>query len=107
MKQQSGRGPSGVGVSANPHGCSLWGGGAASIFAVLLAGCASAPPAPVEALVPVYVSCVTAVPPRPDYEFGKLTLAASDGEKILALARDWPRGRKYEGELEAVIEGCR
>lgn len=25
---------------------------------------------------------------------------------ILALARDWARGRKYEGELEAVVAGC-
>ena len=74
---------------------------------VLLTGCASAPPATVEVRVPVLVSCVTTVPARPDYEFGKLTLAASEGEKVLALARDWPRARKYEGELEAVIAGCR
>jgi len=25
---------------------------------------------------------------------------------VLALARDWPRARKYEGELEAVVAGC-
>ncbi|MET3135277.1 hypothetical protein AAKU55_005585 [Oxalobacteraceae bacterium GrIS 1.11] len=76
------------------------------LLAVLLAGCAGAPPAIQEVKVPVFVPCVLSVPSRPDFEFGKLTLAASDGEKILALARDWPRGRKYEGELEAVIEGC-
>ena len=30
-----------------------------------------------------------------------------DGEIVLALARNWARGRKYEGELEVVIAGCR
>ncbi|MET3134601.1 hypothetical protein AAKU55_004901 [Oxalobacteraceae bacterium GrIS 1.11] len=75
------------------------------IFPVFLAGCAAAPVAPPVA-VPVYLPCVKSVPVRPAYEFGKLTVAAGDGEKILALARDYPRGRKYEGELEAVIEGC-
>jgi hypothetical protein len=77
------------------------------LLAVLLAGCASAPPATVEVKVPVYVPCVTAAPARPKFEFATLTPAASDGDKVLALTRDWPRGRKYEGELEAVIEGCR
>ena len=76
------------------------------LWAVLLGGCAGAPPVIQEVKVPVSVPCVLSVPSRPDFEFGKLTLVASDGEKILALARDWPRGRKYEGELEAVIEGC-
>lgn len=77
------------------------------LMAALLSGCASAPPAAQEVEVPVHVSCVAAVPVRPDYEFVKLTPAAPDGEKVLALARDWPRARKYEGALEAVIEGCR
>ena len=29
-----------------------------------------------------------------------------DGEIVLALEQDWPLGRKYEVELEAVIAGC-
>lgn len=77
------------------------------LLVALLGGCAGAPPATVEVKVPVYVSCVTSVPARPEYEFARLTPVASDGEKVLALARDWPRGRKYEGDLEAVIDGCR
>jgi hypothetical protein len=28
------------------------------------------------------------------------------GEILRALARDWPRGRKYKLELKAVIVGC-
>lgn len=73
---------------------------------LLLAGCGTAPPSTVEVRVPVYAPCVTALPARPAFEFDKLPAAASDGAKVLALAVDWPRGRKYEGELEAVIAGC-
>ena len=72
----------------------------------LLTGCNTAPPAPVRVEVPVIVPCVGAVPPRPDYEFDKLPATATDGEIILALARDWSRGRPYERSLEAIIAGC-
>jgi hypothetical protein len=78
------------------------------IFAVLLAGCAGTPrPATQIVEVPVFTPCVKTVPARPDYEFAKLSLDAADGEKVLALARDWPRAMKYGGDLEAVIAGCR
>ena len=76
-------------------------------MAGLLAGCSTAPPAPVRVEVPVMVPCIGEVPSRPAYEFDKLPATANDGEVILALARDWLRGRGYEGELEAVIAGCR
>ena len=79
---------------------------AISAMAVLLAGCGSAPPAPQRVEMPVFTPCVNVVPQRPAYEFDQLTPAATDGEIVLALARDWPRGRRYEGELEAVIAGC-
>lgn len=78
----------------------------AILSAALLAGCGTAPPATVEVLVPVHMPCVASAPARPDYEFEKLSLDASDGAKVLALAADWPRGRKYEFELEAAIAGC-
>ena len=73
---------------------------------LVLTGCASAPPAPLIVKIPIFAHCVTVRPQRPAYEFDKLTSMAADGEKVLALARDWPRGRKYEAELEAVIAGC-
>lgn len=79
---------------------------ASSACAALLAGCGVAPPVTQEVDIAVFTPCVKNVPQRPDYEFGKLSLDASDGEKVLALARDWPRGRKYEGELEVVVAGC-
>ncbi|MGV7210511.1 hypothetical protein ACLB1G_21970 [Oxalobacteraceae bacterium A2-2] len=74
--------------------------------ALLLTGCATRPPQPVEVKVPVAVPCVTAAPGRPVYEFDRLPATASDGEKVLALARDWLRGRKYEAALEAALAGC-
>jgi len=72
----------------------------------LSAGCTSTPPAPQRVEVPVFTPCVKEVPQRPTYEFDMLPSTATDGEIVLALARDWPRGRKYEVELEAVIAGC-
>jgi hypothetical protein len=89
-----------------PHGCSLLTGLLAVILSMVVVGCAGAPPATQIVEVPVYRPCVGAVPVRPDYEFGKLSLDATAGDKVLALARDWPRARKYEGEIEAVLAGC-
>jgi hypothetical protein len=74
---------------------------------LLLAGCGSAPLAPQLVEIPVFTPCVKSMPQRPVYEFDQLTPAATDGEVVLALARDWPRGRKYEVELEVIIAGCR
>ncbi|WP_332861427.1 hypothetical protein [Janthinobacterium svalbardensis] len=78
------------------------------ILTVLLAGGASAPLAPQLVEVPVFTPCVKVVPQPPAYEFDKLPSTATDGEIVLALAlaRDWPRGRKYEVELEALVAGC-
>lgn len=72
----------------------------------VLVGCGIVPPAPQIVNVPVYISCVTEVPLKPEYEFGKMSLTDSEGNKVLALARNWPRGRAYEGKLEAVVAGC-
>ncbi|PLY41144.1 hypothetical protein CSZ94_17085 [Janthinobacterium sp. ROICE36] len=76
------------------------------MLVLLLAGCGSAPLAPQRVEVPVFTPCVKAVPKRPVYEFDQLAPVATDGEIVLALARDWLQGRKYEGELEVVIAGC-
>ena len=77
------------------------------ILVLLLTGCGSAPPAPQLVEVPVFTPCVNVVPQRPNYEFDRLAPGVTNGEMILALARDWPRSKKYEGELEAVIDGCK
>ena len=77
------------------------------MLVLVLAGCGSAPLAPQLVEIPVFTPCVMSMPQRPAYEFDQLTPVATDGEIVLALARDWPRGREYEGELEAVVAGCR
>lgn len=77
------------------------------LIAVLLAGCASVPqPATQTVEVPVYVPCIAERPQRPAFEFDRLPADASDGRKILALARDWVRAREYELKLQAVVAGC-
>ena len=76
------------------------------MLVLALAGCGSAPPALQRVEVPVFTPCVKEVPKRPTYEFDQLTSVVTDGEIVLALARDWPLGRKYEVELEAAISGC-
>jgi len=80
-----------------------------TIFSVVvsLACCASTPLVLVRVEMPVRVPAVGEVPPRPAYEFDKLPATATDGEIILALARDWLRGRSYQQKLEANIESCR
>jgi hypothetical protein len=82
----------------------------AALLAAALGGCASAPtPVTQRVEVPVPVPCVNAdaVPVKPVYQFDKLPATASDGAQVIALANDWLVGRKYEGQLEAVIAGCR
>ncbi|MDX8121563.1 hypothetical protein SKZ59_07270 [Janthinobacterium sp. GMG2] len=73
---------------------------------LLLSGCGTILPASVHIEVPVMVPCVGEVPLRPAYEFDKLAPDMTDGEIVLALARDWPRGRKYEEELVSIVAGC-
>jgi hypothetical protein len=76
------------------------------LLVFLLAGCGSAPPALQRVEVPVFTPCLKTVPQRPVYEFDQLAPSATDGEIVLALARDWSRGRKYEGDLEVVLAHC-
>ena len=75
------------------------------LLILLLAGCATKPPT-VEVKVPVYVSCVKEKPARPAFAFPVLADDASEGEKVLAMARDTLLHFKYEAQLEAVIAGC-
>ena len=95
-----------VDSTANPHGCSVLPGLLMAILCMLAQGCGSAPPATQIVNVPTYAPCVKDVPTAPVYEFDKLPPDAPDGAKVLALARDWPRGRTYEGRLEAALAGC-
>ncbi|MDM5176565.1 hypothetical protein PO883_05065 [Massilia sp. DJPM01] len=75
------------------------------LVALLLTACA-APPVVPPVKVPVYGSCVKVPLARPAFATKSLLPDASDGEILLALARDHLVHFKYEGELEAVIAGC-
>lgn len=75
------------------------------VLFLLLAGCASKPITQ-EVKIPVYVPCLLAMPIKPTFEAQTLGPGASDGEKVLALARDTPLHFKYEGLLEAALAGC-
>jgi hypothetical protein len=77
-----------------------------AVFLLGLGGCATAPVTQ-KVDVPVYVDCVKEVPTRPDYLTTHLTAQSTDGEKLVALAKDWAYSRIYEASLEAVVEGCR
>lgn len=70
------------------------------------AGCATTAPPTQRIDVPVYVPCVKKQVEKPEFEFDKLSVGSGDGQKILALARDWVRGRKYEADLRAALGGC-
>ncbi|MRW85421.1 hypothetical protein GJ698_15150 [Pseudoduganella sp. FT26W] len=75
--------------------------------AVVLTGCSSTPALTTQTVeVPVAVPCVNAMPTRPVYEFDQLPATASDGDKVLALVRDWVRYRKYAVQLEASLISC-
>ena len=76
------------------------------VFVLLVSGCGAAPPVVQEVKVPVYRPCVTANPPQPTFATRTLAPGSSNGEKILAVARDLPVHLKYEAQLEAVIAGC-
>ncbi|MFB9242349.1 hypothetical protein IV454_16445 [Massilia antarctica] len=76
------------------------------LAALLLITACGAVPVVQEVKVPVYRSCVTAQPAKPEFAVSTLAPDASDGETVLALARDLPVHLKYEAQLEAVIAGC-
>ncbi|CUI07890.1 hypothetical protein [Massilia antarctica] len=82
----------------------LW--ACALLVVLLLAACAGPAPVVQEAKIPVYRACVAGTPERPTFAVRGLVPDASDGEKVLALARDLPLHLKYEAQLEATIAGC-
>ncbi|MBZ2208459.1 hypothetical protein [Massilia soli] len=75
------------------------------LLVLLLAGCATKPVTQ-EVKIPVYTKCILAMPIKPAFEALTLGPGASNGEKVLAIARDTPLHFKYEGLLEAALAGC-
>ena len=75
------------------------------LLILLLIGCATKP-ATVEVKIPVHTPCIKLVPVRPAFISLMLPGDASEGEKVLAIARDTLLHFTYEGQLEAAIAGC-
>ncbi len=75
------------------------------MICLFLSACATSPVVQ-KVDVPVLVKCVKSKPIRPDYETRHLDKDATSGQKVIALSRDWIQSRKYEGQLEAVVQGC-
>ncbi|CUI05279.1 hypothetical protein [Massilia antarctica] len=71
-----------------------------------LAGCGTGTQAIRTVRVPVRSPCIGALPARPLFATQTLMPDASDGEKVLAIARDLPLHLKYEGVLEAALAAC-
>lgn len=71
-----------------------------------LIGCGTAAPAIRTVRVPVRSPCVGTLPSRPLFAIHTLMPDASDGEKVLAIARDLPVHLKYERALEAALAAC-
>lgn len=76
------------------------------LLLVPLVGCSTARPAIQTVRVPVRTPCIGALPPRPLFATQTLMPGASDGEKVLAIARDLPVHLKYESALEAALAAC-
>lgn len=74
---------------------------------LLLSACTT-PPVTQRVEVPIAVSCIKKqqLPERPKYESYHLAPDATDGDKVLAVTRDWLRSRPYEATLEAISTGC-
>lgn len=76
----------------------------------LLTGCAGQQTVeiPKEVRVPVPVPCVKAEdrPTRPQLRTDGEILALDDYKRTLAMWEDRRTRQAYEGELEAVVEGC-
>lgn len=71
-----------------------------------LAGCSCPVPKPEVQVVkvPVAVPCIKETATKPQYETMD---GLSDGDLVLSLTRNWLLSRKYEGELEATVAGCK
>lgn len=74
------------------------------LLVCVLAGCAGAPPAPIEIPVPCRLPEVD----RPaEWEFDTLPADASVYAQVNALLVEREQRQAYEGKLEAVQDGCR
>lgn len=79
------------------------------LLAALLAGCASAPPAPVatEVKIPVSEKCEAPVPTRPAFAVDALPIGADIYAQTKALRAERQQRKGYELKLETAVQACR
>lgn len=80
------------------------------IAALYVSGCTALPEKPptiTEIKIPVAVSCIESVPQKPAFKSDVELRALDDYQVTLSLLKDRAERMIYEGELEAVIEGCK
>jgi type IV pilus biogenesis protein CpaD/CtpE len=81
-------------------------------LALLLAGCATQPTVqvikePVEVKIPVPVTCISSVPPKPNWVMDNPNLRNADVYTLgLSALQELEQRRRYEGELETILRGC-
>jgi type IV pilus biogenesis protein CpaD/CtpE len=84
---------------------------AAAAALLLLPGCASTDPRPLElpkeVRIPVPVPCIKDPIARPALVTDAQLAAMGDGDLVLSLAADRRERQQYEGKLEAQLAGCR
>jgi len=73
---------------------------------LLLAGCAGIPDAPTVVKIPVSVSCITEIPPKPQLVTDAELLAMPDAAFVIALAADRIERGKWMAVASAVMAGC-
>lgn len=73
----------------------------------ILNGCASHPPAVLEAKIPVEIPCEPPLIPRPAFAVDGLPLGAGIPAQMKALRAERKQRQAYELELEAAVEACR
>ena len=77
-----------------------------ALCALLLAGCASAPPKTVEVRVPVSVPCKAPTVQAPDWALNHVAPGAGLFVQVQDLITELEQRRAYEAELEAAVKSC-
>ncbi len=71
---------------------------------ILFSGCASTMPD--TTYIPVPVSCIEAMPERPQFATDAYLLTLADGPFVIALGIDRQERIKYINELTAILTAC-
>lgn len=77
-----------------------------ALIIVNLTGCSLLPPKVVEVKIPYPVSCIEAMPVKPDFISDANLIKMLDGNFVTALHIDRLKRISYIDDLEAVLSAC-